>query len=79
MKGKRIKSFTFCEVCCHEVVNLAKHIETQEHKRQLKRQTKESTSSRPRLPGQPIRSVGEIGTFPGRLRLGNHGSHTWRY
>lgn len=27
----------FCEVCCHKVFNIGKHVKTEEHRRALKR------------------------------------------
>lgn len=28
--------FEFCDICCHKVVNLAKHCQTEEHLRNLR-------------------------------------------
>lgn len=40
----------FCEVCGHGVHNMETHIQTEDHKRNLRRQSGETTGHRPRIP-----------------------------
>lgn len=62
----------FCEVCHHQVLDVARHIGTVEHRRQVKRGEGALRLSEPRLPGQ-LKTGSDIAPFPGRLRLGHKG------
>ncbi len=59
----------FCKVCCHGVHDMERHLLTEEHRRNVKREANGGFVSyvrEPRLRNQPKR-VASIGTFPGRL------------
>jgi len=47
---KPTRHLVFCETCGHGVHSMETHIQTEGHKRNLRRQTGETTGHRPRLP-----------------------------
>jgi len=47
---KLVRCTAFCGVCNHGVLSMEAHIQTNEHKRNLKRQSGQLTGHRPRVP-----------------------------
>lgn len=61
----------FCHICAHGVMDMEKHLQSKDHKRQVKREASGGYNpTSPRMRGQPRVGIGEgICPFPGHLNL----------
>ena len=69
MNNQHYEDMPFCPICQHHVQDMARHFQSDDHKRQAGRQSDRETG--PRVPGQS-RAGNDVAPFPGRLRLGRH-------